>query len=188
MHALQSCVSRVSDGSLVNAHPCVASVSSNTHIAISAGMCRGRKGFPSLIQDTTQSLQPLQSPRQTCARILSITCSLKRRALAQHSAVVEAASLTQRSECMVHCYWHSGGSATEHVTLLQSMLHCYRARCVATKHAGAPVAEHALAPSSRWRLSSRLTRAVSTRVAEENSIAIATMTNTIINIIIIIII
>ena len=124
MHALQSCVSRVSDGSLVNAHPCVASVSSNTHIAISAGMCRGRKGFPSLIQDTTQSLQPLQSPRQTSTRILSITCSLKRRALAQYSAVVEAASLTQRSECMVHCYWHSGGSATEHVALLQSTLHC----------------------------------------------------------------
>ena len=127
MHALQSCGSRVSDGSLVNVHPCVASVSSSTHIAISAGMCRGRKGFPSLIQDTTQSLQPLQSPRQTCARILSITCSLKRRALAQHRAVVEAASLTQRSECMVHCYWHSGGSATEHVTLLQRTLHCYRA-------------------------------------------------------------
>ena len=46
------------------------------------------------------------------------------RALAQYSAVVEAASLTQRSECMVHCYWHSGGSTTEHVALLQSTLHC----------------------------------------------------------------
>ena len=41
--------------------------------------------------------------------------------------------------------------------------------------------------SSRWRLIDRLTRTVSTRVAEENNIAIATMTNTIINIIIIII-